>query len=67
MRKFMRGLLSSLVLAACLALPPSAGAQPPEEPKKVEREGSTQVVHYALAGIAVLAVLLLICVPARRN
>ena len=60
--------------------PKSANAQPQpvaeekkpeparvEEPKKIERDGSSQVVHYTLAGIATLILMLLICMPARRD
>jgi hypothetical protein len=38
-----------------------------EEPKKFERDGSAQVVHYSLAGIGVLIVLVLVCMPLRRE
>ena len=40
---------------------------PKEEPKKFERDGSSQVVHYTLAGIATLIIMILICMPARRD
>lgn len=38
-----------------------------EEAKKFERDGSAQVVHYMLGGIGVIMVMILICMPLRRD
>ena len=45
--------------------PPKPEPPKVEEPKKVD--GSSQVVYYSLAGIATLIIMLLICMPARRE
>jgi L-asparagine transporter-like permease len=46
---------------------PQPEAPKPEEAKKVEHTGPSPVVHYALAGIGTIIVMVLICVPARRG
>ena len=72
----MRRLFFSWILAASLAIawdaPLSANAhtQPVAEEKKPEPpkvDGSSQVVYYALAATATLIIVLLICMPARRE
>jgi len=66
-------ILRSLVLAACLLVPVGAlPAQEPapakaEEPKRYERDQSSIIVYYSLALMAVLVILLLVCMPARRE
>jgi hypothetical protein len=48
--------------------PEEKKAEPPKaEEKKFERDGSAQVVHYTLAGIGVMVVMILVCMPARRE
>lgn len=75
--------LFSWIAAASLALagsapldanaPPAPQLQQPlpapkvEEPKKIERDGSAQVVHFTLAGIGVMIVMILVCMPLRRE
>ena len=75
----MRGLFlswivaGSLLLACCGTARPQP-AQPPApteapkaaEPKKIDRDSST-TVGYALAAIGTVIVMLLICMPARRE
>ena len=76
----MRGLLLAWILTGSLLLASGGsvdaqGNQPPPPPpvtpivetKKVERDGSSQVVHYMLAGIGTIIVFVLICMPARRE
>jgi hypothetical protein len=74
----MRGLLLAWIMTGCLFLACAGsvnaqGNQPPPpappvvETKKVERDGSSQVVHYMLAGIGTIIVMVLICMPARRE
>lgn len=46
--------------------PPAPEPPKPAETKKVE-EAPNQVVHYTLAAIATLIVMVLICMPARRE
>jgi len=41
--------------------------EPPAVPLKYERDGTTMLVHYFLAAVATILVLLLICMPIRRD
>ena len=74
--------VACLGLGCCAALDAQTPAPPPkpapeekkpepapkgEEPKKIERDGSAQALHYSLAGIGVLIVLVLVCMPLRRE
>ena len=77
----MRELILACLMACALALgcTPASAQQPapipvekpeppkPAEPKRVEREGSTAAVSYMLAGIGTLIVMVVICMPARRD
>jgi hypothetical protein len=46
-----------------------AGAQPPppEEPKSIARGEASPTIAYSLALLAVMLILLLVCMPARRE
>ncbi len=75
-RLFRAGLLSAgLILGADspgAAQPvhptmPKQEAPQAEEPKRVEQSGPTPVVPYTLAGIGTIIVMVLICMPARRE
>jgi hypothetical protein len=74
----MRGFFLTWITTGCLLLASCAAANaqgnqplPPATPmvetKKAERDGSSQVVHYTLAGIGTIIVMVLICMPARRE
>jgi hypothetical protein len=75
----MRGLIHSLLVAAVLlgaGAPVQAQQQPapaklepvkPVEAKPIEREAPSSAVGYTLALIGTLLVLLLVCMPARRE
>ena len=45
---------------------PAAPAAP-AEPVKYERDGTTMLVHYFLGGVGTLVVMLLLCMPVRRD
>jgi hypothetical protein len=70
----MRGLILSLV-CSCLLLAaecgPAGAQQPPEKKEtpaaKYEREGSSMLVPYTLAGIGIVIVMILVCMPVRRD
>lgn len=74
-QNLMRRLLLAAILVGSLTIagnaPPSARAQQPvaeeKKPEPAKADGSSQVVYYALAGIATLIIILLICMPARRE
>jgi hypothetical protein len=77
----MRAWFRRLTLCACLLLASAAqvvaqdkgpaekaeknGAPP--APAKYERDGSVMLVHYLIAGIATLLIMVLICMPIRRD
>ena len=77
----MRELLRSWIAASCLLLThgvfASAQQQAPTEkagealkapePKRAEREGGSQTVAYTLAAIGTIIVMVLVCMPARRE
>jgi hypothetical protein len=76
----MRGLFLACIVACSLLgdwTPASAQQQPtapekvdqakPTEPKKAEREGTAVVVSYMLAIIGTIIVMVLVCMPARRE
>src|SRR5207253_2525856 len=81
-RNNMRGSLLAWIMACTLTLSCCAPAfaqqqQPPmpeklepakpPEPKKIEREGGSAAVSYTLAAIGTIIVMVLVCMPARRE
>ena len=75
----MRKLFHSLLIAAAFwcgdahSLRAQQPAPPPEQAKPAEpaappsRDGASMLVAYTLAFLGILVVLLLLCVPARRD
>jgi hypothetical protein len=70
----MRRVVGSLVLTAWLLFaeaPASAQPLPPPaqspKPPEAKKEEPNQVIHYTLAAIAFLIVMVLVCMPARRD
>jgi hypothetical protein len=70
----MRGLLLAFLLSCILLLGLCAPvpAQPPAEkkdtpPAKYERDGSTMFVPYTLAAVGLIIVMILVCMPVRRE
>ncbi len=78
----MRGWFLLLALLASLLASSDAPAQPPPQPaiekndkaepkakafERLERDGSSGIVYYTLAAIGVIVVMVLVCMPARRN
>ena len=63
-------MLASILLSACgpatTEVPAPTEAPKAAEPKKIDRDSST-TVGYALAAIGTVIVMLLICMPARRE
>ena len=63
----MGGLLLCAAGSALDAQPGPEKAEPPKAPEKYERDNSTTVIPYTLAAIAVIIVMVLVCMPARRE
>lgn len=74
MRAWFRSVTAALLLGCAIGSPltaqPPAGAdkgEPAKAAEKYERDSSSFVIPYTLALIAVLLVLVLVCMPARRD
>ena len=74
----MRGFVLSWLAAGCLLLAdsnaalaqpvlPPADAQKVADTKSFQREGASLAVSYTLALIATIIVMVLVCMPARRE
>ena len=70
----MRFLLGSILLAFSLlvagATPLAAQPAPPPEmpkPPEAKKEEPNQAIHYTLAAIGTMIVMVLVCMPARRD
>ena len=47
--------------------PEPAKAEPPKAPETYTRDSSTMIVYYALALVGTIVVMVIICLPARRD
>ncbi len=62
-----------LLLAVCAPVRPQGAPPPPvpekkdAAPAKYERDGSSQLVPWTLAAVGVIIVMILVCMPVRRE
>jgi hypothetical protein len=66
---FLSCVVSALIfLGSCSALDAQAPAPAPKaEPKKFSRDDTSVTIPYLLGGIGVILVMVLVCMPARRE
>jgi hypothetical protein len=66
MRRFFLALAASLcLLGTCAAVLPAQ--EKAKEPEVYVRDGSRDLMYYTLAGIGTLLIMLVVCMPARRE
>jgi hypothetical protein len=68
MRRFLLALaLSSLLLVGTPVSAPAQDKKDASPPAKVDRDGSTMFVPYTLGAVGIIIVMILVCMPVRRD